>query len=151
MCWDFFLIWKTYQDLSIYWLFSPLNFNSHIFATKQNISINQREIWNLLSISGGGVQWLKPTTLKWEINQRQNFYSLIEKLLFFFFSLRNVLTWLGGESHEKRFIPKSPICSHLPVGDKLLFPQRLFDFFHHPLHFPAPHLGELLVALDVLT
>lgn len=77
--------------------------------------MNQREIWALLSVSGlaGGVHWLKLKTG----NKSVHFYLLIKNLQIF--SLRNVLPgWalaLGGDSYEMRFIPKYPVCSHLPV------------------------------------
>lgn len=140
---------------------SPPHFLLTIFSsvTKQKISINQKEIWGYQAFLrlAGVVQWLKGTTLKQEISQWLNFYLLMKKIQNF--SLRNVLIWLGpgpgrcvlwDECYTKIHI-SVPICQ---CRDKLLFLQRLFNFFHNLSHFPVPsfpHLGELLVTLDVFT
>lgn len=156
--WWFSLIWKTYQDSSIYWLSSPSTLMPIFCHEVENFHQPEKKSgirWAFLGLAGG-VQWLKPTTLEQETNQRLNFYLLILKLLFFFFFPEKCVTLVVPRPWEvtpmRWDLSPNPlsvtICQR---GDKLLFPQRLFHFFHHPPHFSSSILSSLGWVIGVFT
>lgn len=134
--------------------FPPSFFIDHFLSQGRKFSSTREKsglCWAFLGWQGEFIGW----NLKQEINQWIFIYLQKTSRFFPWEMCYLVGPWPREVTPMRWDLSPNPLSvASCQCRDKLLFPQRLFDFFHDPPHFPAPsfpHLDELLVALDVLT